>query len=327
LAAADAAGDGELAARGEDLVALAADPAGPPDAPPDARAASTAQETDPEHLLDLHVVLWERDLLGDRTVDEVAAAAERLGARARLRGAAASVAASRLGLGAAALAAGRPELAEPFLREALEAFRREASALGEALALERLATLLTVRGRFDAALALLAEGVVVAERSTLRRHALVLLHAAETRLRLASAARSGAEDALRTASEAAARHGECAVCDARFRPEAVRVALARGRLEEAEAEAAALDAIARARGGRGLFATARFAHARVLAARGLAEEAAVAFAEARADFGSAGLRADAARCLRNEVRLRGPGVLDAADLRALDALVVVDADA
>jgi tetratricopeptide (TPR) repeat protein len=260
-------------------------------------------------------------------VDEIAGAAERLGERARVRGAAGSVAASRLGLGAAALAGGQYEVAEAHLREALEGFRAQASALGEALARERLGALLTLRGRGDEALGLLAEGVVVAERATLRRHALVKLHATETRNRLAAGAVYGAEDALRTASETAARHGECAVCDATFRPEAVRVALARGRLEEAEAEASALAAIARARGGRGLFATARLAQARVLAARGRSAEAAAAFAEARADFASAGLRTDAARCLRNEVRLRGMGLLDDPDLRALDALVAVDGDA
>jgi DNA-binding SARP family transcriptional activator len=328
IAAAEAAGDGELAARGEDLVLLASAPSAAEDVALATGAAARAdQETDPEHLVDLHLVLWDRDLLGDRTVDEVARAAERLGERARARGAAGTIAASRLGIGAAALAAGQHAMAEVFLREALEGFRAEASALGEALALERLATLLALRGRFEAALALLAEGVVVAERAPLRRHALVKLHAGETRLRLASGAVYGAEDALRTASEAAARHGECAVCDAAFRPEAVRVALARGRVEEAEAEAAALESIARARGGRGLFATARLARARVLAARDRPEDAATAFAEARADFSSAGHRTDAARCLRNEVRLRGPALLDDLELRALDALVVVDGDA
>lgn len=329
IAAAEAAGDGERATRGEDLLALASKVEGAAHdvAPAAAAAARVGQETDAEHPVDLHLVLWDRDLLGDQTVDEIAGRAERLGARARARGVEASVATSQLGLAVAALAAGRYELAEAHLREALPSFRAQADALGEALALERLGALLTLRGREEEALALLAEGVVVAERASLRRHALVKLHATEARNRLAAGAVYAAEDALRTASETAARHGECAVCDATFRPEAVRVAIARGRLEEAEAEAAALDAIARGRGGRGLFATARLAHARVLAARRLNGVAAIAFAEARADFTSAGLLADAARCLRNEVRLRGPGLLEDPGLRALDALVMVDADA
>jgi tetratricopeptide (TPR) repeat protein len=273
----------------------------------------------------LHLVLWDRDLLGDATAAEVGHAAAALAERARQRDAIEAVAAGRIGEGTAALAAGDLDLADVALRDALEHHRRAGSALGEALALERLGTLLTQRGRLDDALELVQDGVVVAERATLRRHALARLHAVEARNRLAAGALYAAEDAVREASETAARHGECAACDAAFRPELVRVALARGRVGDADAEATLLEELARKRGGRAMVATARLARARVLAARGRAEDAIAALAAARAGFLAVGHRYEAARCVRLEARLTA-GPLPP-ELAALHALVLVDADA
>jgi len=158
----------------------------------------------------------------------------------------------------------------------------------------------------------------------LRRHALTRLHAAEARNRLAAGLSGSAEDAVREASESAARHGECAACGAAFRPEVVRVALARGRVGEAEAEAVALEEIARQRGGRGLVAVARLTRARVFGAMGRSDDALVALAQARAGFLASGQRYEAARAVRLEARLRGS--LPEA-WRALDVLVRVDGDA
>jgi hypothetical protein len=231
----------------------------------------------------------------------------------------------RLGEGVFALAAGQLEAAELALRGALEGFRAVGSAVGEALAMERLATIFTILGRLDAAQELIDEGIVVAERAVLRRHALTRLHAASARNRLAAGLHTAAEDAVREASETSARHGECASCDAVFRPVAVRVALLRGRLRDADVEVAALEELARERGGRGLLAVTWLARGRVLAAQGRADEARLAFAQARAGFLAAGQRYEAARCVRLESRLGGMEMH--AVLRELDALVVVDADA
>ncbi|WP_049768623.1 BTAD domain-containing putative transcriptional regulator [Anaeromyxobacter sp. Fw109-5] len=330
LVRAQEAADADLAARGADLVALARASLGDPLRPPEDATGPrerAQQDLTPEHPVPLHLVLWDRDLLGDATAAEVGHAAALLSQRARQREAVRAAVSGRYGEGVAALAAGELDLAEVALRDALERHRATGSAIGEALALERLAALLTVRGRLDEALSLVDLGVVVAERARLRRHALTRLHATEARNRLAAGALYAAEDAVREASEAAARHGPCAACDAAFRPEAVRVWLARGRLGHADAEATQLEELARQRGGRVVFAIARLARARVLAAHGRVDEALAALANARAGFLGAGHRLDAARTVRFEARLRGAGWTIPEELLALDALAILDADA
>ena len=322
-----AAGDDELLARGHDLVAIARVLAGQPLPPVEdstGAAERGAQDLTPEHPIDIHLALWDRDLLGDRTCAELTRSAAALTERARQRNAPEAVASGLYGQGTAALAAGQPEAAQVLLQDARNRFRELASGMGEALALERLATLLVQEGRSEEASRLLADAVVLAERGVLRRHVLTRLHATEVRLRLSARLASQAEAAAREASESAARHGECVACDALFRPEAVRVDLAFGRLDEAEGEVRALEEIARQRGGRGLAAVARLSRARVLAARGRGEDALVSLAQARAGFLSGGLRYEAARTVRLEARLRGS--LPEA-WRSLDALVRVDADA
>lgn len=328
LERAAAAQDHDLAARAADLAALARASLGEPLAPPaDApgRAERERQDPAPEHPVDLNLVLWSRDLLGDAPCDAVVRAAALLRARALARGAPDAVAAARTGEGIAALAAGELDLANLALRDALERHRAAGSGLGEALALERLGTLLTQRGRAAEGLELLEDGVLAAERGGLRLHALTLLHAALARNRLAAAAPYAAEDALREASRAAARHGPCAACDASLRPEAVRVALARGRLGDAETEAAQLEELARKRGGRALVALARLARARVLAAQGRREDALSTAASARVALVSLGHRAEAARAARLELALLGEEAV-APDLRALDALLAPGVD-
>jgi DNA-binding SARP family transcriptional activator len=328
-AAAARAGDADLVRRGRDLAALARGLAGaaPAADPSGALAERGAQETAPEHPVDLHPLLWDLDLLGDLGVDAIGRAASLLEARAAERGAHDVAAAARVAQGTLALAAGRLEAAEAALREGVESHRAAGAALGEALATAALGTALTLRGRFDEAMDLLGEGVVVAERATLRRHALLRLHAAEVRNRLAARSAAHAEEALREASATAARHGPCVACEAVFRPEAVRVALARGRLPEANEEAAALEELARRRGGRVLGALARVARARVLAASGRADEARELLLLSRAAFLAAGHRYEAARCVRLESRLAGPGLFSDPALAALDGLVAIDADA
>jgi len=325
--AAARAGDVDLWSRGRDLVAIAGGLSGRPLPPLDEVAGPAdraTQDVAPEHLFDLHLALWDRDLLGDRTCVELARAAAVLTERALLRRAPEAVAAGRYGEGTATLAAGQLDAAEALLRNARDGFREVGSAMGEALALERLATVLTQLGRLEEARELLGEGVVLAERGLLRRHVLTRLHVAEVRNRLAAGLEGQADAAFREASESAARHGECLACDAAFRPEAVRVALASGRADEAEAEARGLEEVARRRGGRTLQAVARLARARLLAAGGRTEDALVSLAQARAGFIACGHRYEAARTVRLEARLRGS--LPEA-WRSLDALLRVDADA
>jgi DNA-binding SARP family transcriptional activator/tetratricopeptide (TPR) repeat protein len=320
-------GDLDLDARGRDMEAIARALAGEPLAAVDdaIRAADRrAQDIAPEHPIDVHTALWDRDLLGDRTCAEVARGAAAITERARQRQAPEAVASGRYGEGVVALAAGQLDAAEALLRDAREAFRQAGIGTGEALALERLGTLLAQLGRFEEASELLAEGVVLAERGVLRRHVLTRLHVAEVRNRLAARVLGQAESAWREASASAARHGDCLSCDAVLRPEAVRVALAFGKVDDADAEAHALEELARQRGGRGLQAITRFARARVLAARGRTEDALVSLAQARAGFLAGGLRYEAARTARLEARLRGS--LPEA-WSSLDALVRVDADA
>lgn len=328
IEAAIRSGDADLLARARDVAALAAGTTGeglePPEGQPPA-AEPLRQDLAPEHPFDVHLVLWQRDLLGDASCAELARGAALLVERARVRDAPELLATGRLGEGTFALAAGELEAAELALTAARDGFRSVGSALGEALATERLGTLLITLGRLDEARDLLDEGVVVAERATLRRHALTRLHSAQVRQRLAAGLSGAAEVSLREVSETAARHGECVICDAGFRPEAVRVALARGRIADADLEALALEEIARQRGGRGLTAVARLARARVLAAQRRPEEARMALAQARTAFLAVGQRTAAAHCVRLEGRLAGGGATTP-ELRALDALLPADAD-
>ncbi|HEY6100506.1 MAG TPA: transcriptional regulator, partial [Anaeromyxobacter sp.] len=329
VAAAVEGGDADLIARGGDMLALARAAMGAPLTAPDrgpAPGPRDAEAVPVEHPFDVHLSLWDRDLVsGD------AAAVARLAAlhaeRARMRAAPDAVAVARFGEGAAALALGRLDAAEAALRDALRGHRAAGFALGEALALERLAALFTVSGRGDEALELIDDGLVVAERATLRLHALTRLHATEARNRLAAGALYAAEDAWREASETAARHGECVSCDAAFRPEAVRVLLTRGRVADAEREAAQLEGIAARRGGRVLEAVAATARARLGIALGDRGAALAALAGARVAFADAGQRMEAARCARLEARLARPDEVVCAEVRALEALVAVDGDA
>ena len=327
---AEAQGDADLAAHARDLAAVASATLGV--SPPGSDDASSARAGDggvegPALEVDLDLLAWEGDLLGDRTAAELGRAASAYTDRARMRGLQEAFGTGRHGEAVAALALGDLDVAEAELVEALRAHRGVGSSLGEALALERLATLRTMRGRLDDGAALVDDGVVAAERGMMRLHARTRLLTALARNRLAADAPYAAEDALREASASAARHGPCATCDAALRATAVRVLVARGRLADAQAEASQLGEIARRKGGRVLGAVARLARARVLVAEGRPADALDALETARAGFLAAGLRYDAALCSRVERRLRGPDAPPAEDSAALDRLVVVDGEA
>ena len=297
------AGAWALASRANDMATLAAAALGPSTpAPPEPVAPC------PEQPFEVHLALWECSLLGDRSLSDLAAGVSAFAARAAQRQAPSAIALARAMEGTLAARAAWFDIAEPAFREAQRIFHAAGSALGEVFAFDGLAALYTARGRVEEAMAVLGEAVLVAERSTFRLHALTRVHATLARNRLAAGAVYAAEDAVREASELIARHGECAVCHALFRPEVVRVSLARGHVAEAESDVAEFEALAGRRGGRGLGALARQARGRVLAARGEHREAAAAFLEAAEAFDSLGTRLEAARALSLAARaLRAMG--------------------
>jgi DNA-binding SARP family transcriptional activator/tetratricopeptide (TPR) repeat protein len=305
----EARGLGELAlaARARDVWASAATALGDP---PPASGLDPVEAEGAEEPFPVHLALWENELLGDRPLGEIEAQVSAYRAQVTARRSVAGVAVAVTIGGAIAARAGRLDAAEDALREAVRLQRELGSALGEAIATDALARLLTARGRPEEAMALLGEGALVAERSRLRRHTLTRLQTALAQNRLAAGAIYAAEDAVRQASEILARHGECLVCHALFRPVAIRVALLRGRLREAEREADDLDALAARRGGRGLAAVAREARGRVLAGLGRAADAATALVEAADAHDARGALFDGARAAALAARALRAGGTD-----------------
>jgi len=168
---------------------------------------------------------------------------------------------------------------------------------------------------------------VAAERAPLRRHVLTRLHATLACNRLAAGAIYAAEDATREASALIARHGDCTICHTLFRMALLQVAVARGRLEEASAEAAELEAMAARRGGRGLAAVGRLARAHLLAAVGEPVDSARAYSQAATAFDALGAHLDAALAWMKAARqLRAGGDLsqqaeaEAAERRSSEVL-------
>ncbi len=295
---ADRIGDPEIGARCREVGALAQGGRGAwSDGPPD-------EATEPIHL---HLALWEAALAGGRTLADVEAEVAVFGERARRRGASREMAVARAVEGALALEGGRFAAAETALRQAAALAGEAGFALGETFALERLGVVLTARGRFDEGLDVLGTGLLAAERASLRRHALTRVHVALARNRLAAGSVYAAEDFARESSETAARQGECAVCDALVRPELVRVALKRGKLDEAEREATDFEALAARRSSRSLAPLARLARGRVLAARGATGEALASIREGRQAFLALGYAYEAARSLQVESEVLAAG--------------------
>jgi DNA-binding SARP family transcriptional activator len=306
--AGDRAGDADLSARGRDLSALAAGMLGAPPGPPAdavAPADRRLQDRAPEHPFDVHLVLWERDLLCGWTAERLLHAARLHAARAGARGAVDASGTSLLGEGQALLLLDRTVQAEAALRRAVAIHRAAGDGLGEALSLDRLGGALAARGAHEEALAVLSEGVVAAERGALRRHATCRLHATLAAAWLAAHDVHAAEAATRQAADELERHGSCLVCEAALRKQLLRVALALGRLDEAGAEARALEALAVRRGGALLAGEAALSRARVLAAEGRLGEAQASFAEARQRFRAAGARWKSERAAALEDRWMG----------------------
>lgn len=295
---ADRIGDPEIGSRCREAAALALGGVGP------CAGGHVEEAGDP---VDLHLALWEAAIAGGRPLAAVEAELATFGERVRRCGFRRRIIVARAVEGALALEGGRFAAAETALREAAALAGEASFALGEAFALERLGVLLSARGRFDEGLTVLGTALLVAERASLRRHAMTRVHVALARNRLAAGSVYAAEDFARESSESAARQGECAICDALLRPELVRVALERGKVEEAERESADFEALAARRGSGSLVALARLARARVLAARGAIAEALVAAREARAAFLLLGHAHEGARALQVQARVLAAG--------------------
>lgn len=191
---------------------------------------------------------------------------------------------------------GEWDRAEKSLRAAVETYREFGAASGECLSLQRLGVLLTAKGRIDEALKVLDEGVVVAERSTMRSHALTRLYASIARNRIAAGDLEAADRALEQGHEEARRHGNCVTCSGLLLPESVRVHLAMGRYEAAGEAADKLEAMAQIYGSRAWLAMSRHARGRRLLAMGDCVGAEAALKEAEEAYTDYGDLYEAARC-------------------------------
>lgn len=200
--------------------------------------------------------------------------------------------------------AGRWQQAEASLRESVDLYNQLGAASGEALARQQLGVVLTARGELDEALAILEEGVLVAERAVMRAHCLARLYASMARNRLQAGAVEEAAHALDMGLQMSERHGNCSTCDALLLPVAANVRLAQGRLQEAARFCRELGEAAASYGSRTWIAMARQAQGHVAAAREEYDAALKAFAKAARGFRQAGFDYEAARCLSAAARVR-----------------------
>lgn len=321
LAEAQRLGQVDLIARGRELVALSRAALGEEPALPAARTGpADRRHADPlvDPAVDASLILWDGALSGDVPSQELLrlATLELSHCRARADGEGAAI--PLFATGSILLSLGDVAGAILPLEEALQLFRSGGSTIGEALALERLGVLRDRTGRMVEGMELEADGLAVAERSTLRHHLVVRLLAAQARNRLAAGSLHDAETIAREAADAAVRHGLCAVCETSLRPLLVRIALDRDRPDDADREARLLEALADARGGRLLRALARLTRARISAATGRKDEALGLLAEAQGGFEALGRRYGVAQCAR------AAGRLGSARDAAAEALLATD---
>lgn len=199
--------------------------------------------------------------------------------------------------GALEFQAGHWNVADTALREAISLYKNIGAASGEALAWQRLGVLQTARGELDAAMDSFNEGVIVAERATMRAHCLTRLYASMTRNRLESGALKEADTYLEMGLSMGERHGNCSTCDALLLPVAVSVRLKQGALPEAVAFCQKLEDAADEYGSNTWIAMAQQAKGEVLSSSHQLDEAITIYTEAYEGFRAAGYDYEAARCL------------------------------
>ena len=217
--------------------------------------------------------------------------------------------------------------AETVLRESLRLYHELGAASGEALALQRLGTLMTARGRLDEAMALLQEGVIVAGRASMRAHCLTRLYASITRNRLMAGEIEAAAHYLALGLAMSERHGHCATCHALLYPVAVSVQLTQGNFAQAEDSCQRLEKAAREYQSQAWSAMARQARGELSAAQGDFESAMTCYDEAMQAFKATGNQYDAAQCLVAMAEIRrkrkAPEDVDRAKAEEIEARLML----
>jgi tetratricopeptide (TPR) repeat protein len=230
--------------------------------------------------------------------------------------------------GALEFQAGHWEEAENVLRESLRLYHELGTASGEALALQRLGTLLTARGRLDEAMALLEEGVMVAGRASMRAHCLTRLYASMTRNRLIAGEIEAADHYLTLGLAMSERHGHCATCHALLYPVAVSVQIAQGNFSRAEDSCQHLEKAAQEYQSQAWLAMARQVRGELAAALGEFERAMICYDEATQAFKVTGNQYDAAQCLVAMAEIRrkrqAPEDAERAEAEAIEARRILD---
>ena len=218
-------------------------------------------------------------------------------AQAQRMGAPRAVALCQCFKGALEFQAGHWVEAESVLRESVKIYHEIGAASGEALALQRLGTLLTARGHLDEAMILFEDGVIVAERAIMRAHCLTRLYASMTRNRLTADEIDAANHYLALGLAMSERHGHCATCHALLYPAAIRVHIARGTLSSAEDFCQQLEEAAREYQSRAWVAMARQSRGELATAQNDFETALTCYEEASQAFKATGNEYESARCL------------------------------
>lgn len=217
--------------------------------------------------------------------------------------------------------------AEQDLQRAITLYRELGSASGESLSQQRLGVLLTAMGRLDEAWEILADGVAVAERATMRSHCLTRMHASMARNRLAAKDIAAAMQCMEVGAAVAAGHGACVTCSALLLPEAVRVAIAAGDLDQAEVHVRELEALSDEYGSLAWVGMATQARGRLQVARGAPADAiealraaAEAYDKAAAPYELARTRQVWAHALRELGKPTDAAALEAAAEGAMNRL-------
>ena len=230
--------------------------------------------------------------------------------------------------GALEFQAGRWIEAELVLRESVKLYREIGTASGEALALQRLGTLLTARGQLDEAMILFEEGVIAAERAIMRAHCLTRLYASMTRNRLMADEVDAADHYLALGLAMSERHGHCATCHALLFPAAVSVHIAKGALSLAGDFCQQLEDAAREYASRAWIAMARQARGELAAAHNDPETALTCYEEANQAFKANGNEYESARCLTAMAEIRhkrkSPGDAKTAKSEAAEAGMILE---
>jgi tetratricopeptide (TPR) repeat protein len=229
--------------------------------------------------------------------------------------------------GALEFQAGHWMEAESVLRESVKLYREIGTASGEALALQRLGTLLTARNRLDEAMVVFEEGVLAAERAIMRAHCLTRLYASMTQNRLQAGDIDAADHYLALGLTMSERHGHCATCHALLYPAAVSVCVAQGTLPEAEDFCRQLEEAAQNYGSGAWIAMARETRGELAAAQGDLETALKRYDEAGQNFKAIGNEYEAARCLKAMAEIRrkrrAPGDAKIAKNEAAEAALIL----